>query len=787
MESLNIESLGKEEFERRRHRLLNVLNSNDISFDGNTGKNTDPLPLLISASEWKFLEAGLAQRARLFNALAADMYGEQKLWKNGKLPSALLFANPDFLQVAWNVNPAAGIYVHLAAADVIADSNGKFYVAADHLQVPEGLGAALENRIGVSRAFPELFRNLYAERLAGFFKKLLDCLNALQGEKNDGKVVMLASGPESERRAEDAVLARYLGIPLVENDDLAVRKLQVYMKTLVGLKKIGTIFRRVEDTMCDPLELRIDSGEGAVGLISTVRAGNVAMSNFLGSGAMETHLFKPFLPEICKELLGEELMIPDVPTVWLGNAADAERVFANPEKWVFKKAFGSEPPKVYASLTVTGQLSLLQAVEENPEAYVAEENIAASTAPVYRNDSWVPAEVSMRFFSVNTPEGTSVMPGGYGMFKVCAKPGEVALSGEKDIWVLAEKPVTNFSLLAPADSVVTPSRAGGDLPSRAAENLYKLGRYLASASSMARVARSIAVRLSDESWTEMPELPWLLRAGVSDDSMKQLSLDPENALRYFVLRKDNKNGMQCILKEIRELAVQLRDRISEDLWNYLSSFGANEMPDGAGAASLLPYLKGVLSDCAAVSGFMAESMTRGHEWRFQEIGKRIERSVRLLKILQTLLVDVPSDEPAKLVLLQAILEVGDGTMTYHRRYGGRLQVIPILDLLLCDESNPRSVAYQISRLCEETSHLPNGAGAESVFMPLDRELLRLLTNLRLADVEKLATPVGYHRYELETLISDSIASVEKIAELINRLYLNHAPRTGIVHAMATEV
>lgn len=778
-----MDSLDASEFERRCNRLYHVLSSNDISFAGSgESKRTDPLPLIISAKEWRGLKEGLTQRARLFNALAEDMYGEQTLWKTGKLPPALLFANPDFLSVAWKVKPAYGIFIHLMGSDLIRDADGNFRVTEDYLQVPDGLGRALENRIGVSRAFPELFRKLYTERLAGFFKTLLDCLNLLQKEQNiEGVVAMLASAPNSERRAEDAVLARYLGIPLVENDDLAVRRMQVYMKTLVGLKKIGTLFRRVEDTACDPLELRVDTGEGAVGLISTIRAGNAAMANFLGSGALEHSIFNPFLPEVCKTLLNEELLLPSVETLWCADSKSKDRIFDEPEKWKFRKIFGKENFKTYKDLTVTGKLALMQAVEKEPEKYVAVEATEGSTAPVYRNKNWVTANVKMRFFCVNTPSETIAMPGGYGTYQIPSAPGEPVQTGEKDIWVLAGHPVATFSLLAPAESVVTPTRAGGDLPSRAAENLYHLGRALAATNMMSRVARILAERLSDESWPEMPEIPWLLKSIHSTEG------DPENALRYFVLRKDCSDGLQIPLKQIRDLSVQLRDRISDDLWNYLSSFGSAKMPDGTGAAAVIPYLTSVLTDSAAVSGVMAESMTRGHEWRFQEIGRRIERGIRLLRLLESMLVDVPADESLKLLLLQALLEVGDGTMTYHRRYGGRLQTVPVLDLLLCDESNPRSVAYQVLRLCEEAKHLPGDASVDSIFLPLDRELLRLQTELRLADVKSLSLEENARRPGLERLISTSIASFEKAAELINRHYLNHAPRAGIVHALATEV
>ena len=806
----SISAMSKVEFEHRCRRLHNVLDENDLSSSMSIShKGTDPIPLVITTDEWKTLEAGVAQRARLFNALASDIYGEQRLWKEGKLPAALLFASPDFLQVVWKVRPAGGLFVNLASTDVVRLKDGSFVAVADHLQVPEGLGRALENRIGVSRAFPELFRSMRTERLAVFFKKLMDGLDEMHKEiRNWGesdKVVLLASGPENPRRAEDAVIARYLGIPLVENDDLAIRNMQVYIKTLMGLKKIGTIFRRVEDGMCDPLELRVDSGEGAVGLISTVRAGNVAIANFLGTGVLESPMFKPFLPEICRELLGEELLLHDVETLWLGNDENAERILNDPEKWIFKKAFRDAEnfketePKAYASMTTTAQLALLQAVEEAPEQWVAEKSIDVATVYTYREPPLNAAQnnaarsdsgkssrpvfssvtARMRFFAVNTKKETAVMPGGLGIL------GDGL--GEKDIWVLSENPVANFSLLAPASQTITPSRASGNLPSRAAENLFRLGRALSASNMMARIARGIAVRLSDESWMDMPELPWILKAGLSDESQSRLAQDPENALRYFILRKDNKDGMQCVLTEIRDLGMQLRDRISEDLWLYLNGFGIAEMPAGPGAAALLPYLKEVLSDSAAVAGLAADSMTRGHEWRFLEIGREIECALRTLQLVKSLLSRAPTDEMTNLQLLQAVLEIGDGLMTYHRRYGGRLQIVPVIDLLLSDESNPRSVAYQVAKLREASKHLPGNNQSEATFSPLDRELMRVLAELRLANIEQLAETKNNNRENLIKLLDEQINSIERIAEIVTRLYLSHAPRAGVIHATTTNM
>ena len=325
------------------------------------------------------------------------------------------------------------------------------------------------------------------------------------------------------------------------------------------------------------------------------------------------------------------------------------------------------------------------------------------------------------------------------------------------------------------------------MPSRAAENLFRLGRALSASNMMARIARGIAVRLSDESWMDMPELPWILKARLTDETQSRLAQDPENALRYFILRKDNKNGMQCVLTEIRELGMQLRDRISEDLWLYLNGFGIAEVPAGTGAAALLPYLKEVLSDSAAVAGLAADSMTRGHEWRFLELGREIECAIRTLQLVKSLLYTAPTDEMTNLRLLQAVLEIGDGLMTYHRRYGGRLQVVPVIDLLLSDESNPRSVAYQVAKLRKAAKHLPGNDQSEATFSPLDRELMRVLAELRLANIEQLAETVDNKRENLIKLVETQINSIERIAEIVNRLYLSHAPRAGVFHATTTDV
>jgi uncharacterized alpha-E superfamily protein len=325
------------------------------------------------------------------------------------------------------------------------------------------------------------------------------------------------------------------------------------------------------------------------------------------------------------------------------------------------------------------------------------------------------------------------------------------------------------------------------LPSRTADNLYWLGRHVEAAEFMARLARGIALRLTDQAMPEAPELPVLLQAGscpCADASRVQT--DPESALWSLAMRQDHIGGIQKTLGEVRRLAAQLRDRISEDTWRFVHNFGEQARPDGMGAGPLLPYLTRIINDSVAFSGLASESMTRGHGWRFQEMGRRIERSLRCLGFLNATLSRAMTGDLAEIQLLQALIEIGDSSMTYHRRYGGRIQAPPAIDLFLCDETNPRSVAFQAARLLAEAEALPQG-GDETLLSPLRRELLRLLTDLRLADVYALSQDRDGRRETLSRCLNEWMASVERVAELLARHYLSHAPQRAWPATMATEV
>ncbi|MEO8281613.1 MAG: circularly permuted type 2 ATP-grasp protein, partial [Ideonella sp.] len=280
----------------------------------------DPLPLLLSGAEWQAIEAGIAQRAELLNHVLNDIYGPQKLLRSGAIPPAVIFGHSGFLHPAQHGHPPGDIRLFHYAADLARAPNGKWWVVGDRTQAPSGAGYSLENRLIVSRVFPQMFGELHVQHLASFFDVWRESL-LRWAPKGDGPplIVLLTPGPYNETYFEHALLARYLGFALVEGNDLTARDGKVWMKTVEGLKRVHAMLRRQDDDYCDPLELRSDSALGVPGLTECARRGNILISNALGAGVIESSALLAYLPGLSKSLLGETLKLPSVATWWLGE------------------------------------------------------------------------------------------------------------------------------------------------------------------------------------------------------------------------------------------------------------------------------------------------------------------------------------------------------------------------------------------------------------------------------------------------------------------------------------
>ncbi len=416
-----LERLGVESLRERAESARQLLREHGVTYnvhaDGGNAERTwelDPLPLVIDAHEWAELETGLIQRTRLLNLVLADIYGPQALLKDGLLPPALLHANPGFLRSCHGIRPPRDLHLTLHAVDLTRAPDGRWWVLADRTQAPSGIGYALENRALISRALPEAFRESQVQRLGGFFDRRKAGLRSLAPWTSAPNMVLLTPGPYSATYFEHAYLARYLGFPLVEGSDLTVRDRRVFLKTLEGLQQVDVIIRRVDDTWCDPLELRGDSMLGVPGLVEAARAGHVAISNALGAGAVETTALLAFLPVLARHLLGEKLLIPNVATWWCGQESERDYALGRLRSLVVKRAFvgGHGQPSFGENLGARELDELAARIRANPHDYVCQERVALSTAPAWNGAALEPRPLILRCYVCATAEGFAVLPGG---------------------------------------------------------------------------------------------------------------------------------------------------------------------------------------------------------------------------------------------------------------------------------------------------------------------------------------------------------------------------------------
>ena len=742
-----LQNLGSDELARRWNRAERRIRENGVTYNVYTDPQgtsrlwqTDPFPLLIAADEWARIEAGIIQRAQILNLLLEDLYGRRRLVSNGSLPAALLFANPAFLRPLAGLQIPRQSYLHLLAVDLARSPDGQWWVMADRTQAPSGAGYALENRTIVNEVLPDLFRSSNVRRLASFFRAEREALLHLSGKDNP-RVVLLTPGPFNETYFEQSYLARYLGFTLVEGADLTVRDRRVFLKTVEGLQPVDVILRRVDDSFCDPLELRGDSFLGVAGLIDAISAGNVKVANALGSGAIETAAMMPFLPGLSRQLLGETLKLPSVATWWCGQDYALQWVLDHLNDVVVKPAFpgrGMEP--VFgADLAKSQKQKLAEQLRFRPWEFVAQEQVSLSTAPVWNNSRMYPRSLVLRTYVLHTSNGWIAMPGG--LVRVAGDEESIVSmqrgGHSKDAWVLSDEPVDTFSMLRPRDQSIEVRRAPSDLPSRVADNLFWLGRYAERSESLARLLRCITKRLHQVS---SAGLSCLLRLhSCVETSHSKLPKDAFPTLRdldaeivSLMTDKERPDSLYSNLLEVHRVGGNVRERLSMDMTRLLG-----QLADVAATEETAnPDFQAVLNNClqllSSFAGLERENITRGPGWTFISLGRRLERAIYAVRQMRELA--LPLDEESW-PLLEYLLEVADSSMTYRSRYFTSLQPVPVLHVLMLDEANPRSLAFQMMHLGDLYEQLPR-------HVPRDLKIIRRATDrLRSVDLNALKYPL----------------------------------------------
>jgi uncharacterized circularly permuted ATP-grasp superfamily protein/uncharacterized alpha-E superfamily protein len=686
----------------------------------------DLLPQIIEAADWAKLAAGIAQRASLLDAVLGDLYGAQNLLAEGLLPPELVFGHTHYLWPCQGVRPPGGRHLQVYAADLARAPDGGWWVVADRTQAPSGAGYALENRQIISQAFPEVFRDLGVQQLGGFFSGLQQALRR-DAPVAPGEVplsVLLTSGRYNETYFEHVFLSRHLGVPLVEGQDLTVRGDTVYMKTLGGLKRVHAILRRMDDDYCDPLELRGDSALGVPGLLGVARAGRVLIANALGSGVVESPGLLGFLPRICEHLLGEPLAIPSVATWWCGETPVCEQAIEQLDRLVIKGAYPSQrfEPVFGESLDEAERARLRERIRAQPRAYVAQEQVQLSRTPVWQGGARarVAARASgMRVYAVATANGYAVMPGGLTRIAGQSHAGVVSMQrggGSKDTWVLAEshaasEPATQREIRA-ADLI----RHDAFLPSRLIENLFWVGRYSERADDTVRLLRVLLARYADSASTN-PSFNAAVDACRSLGMLRGSSAI-RRRLMAAVVDAEAPGSLPGTLNRLFWSAGQVRGRLSQENWRALMELQretAALSPETLGLGDAIDVLNRVLLATSALAGFAHDDMTRDDGWRFLMIARRLERLQFLADVVARVLRHPAGSDFAT---LEWVLELADSIITYRARYLSAPQLIPVLDLVLCDPANPHSVLFQVRELRRDLGALGESFG-DRIDAPLD--------------------------------------------------------------------
>jgi uncharacterized circularly permuted ATP-grasp superfamily protein/uncharacterized alpha-E superfamily protein len=678
------------------------------------------LPLLIEEDEWATIAAGVMQRARVIEALLADVYGEGRLVKDGVLPAAMVSGSAEFLRPLVGVEPPGGRWLHFYAVDLGRGPDGRWWVLSDRTQAPSGAGYALENRLVMSRALPTGYRRMNVRRLAPFFRTFRSTL-ADAAERSEPRICLLTPGPYSQTYFEQAYLARYLGFLLLEGDDLVVHDGVTHVRTIAGLKRADVIWRFVDSDYVDPLELNGQSRLGIPGLISALRQGDTVVANMPGAGYAETRALMSVMPQIAAHLTGEDLALPNIATWWCGDAAAKRRVLGNLSSMAISNAFAGPLPNLNGGGPMRAQVlpdnlsdvqrtALREAIEERGIDFVGQEVVQLSTTPVWAGDHLVPRPFVLRVFACATPGGWEIMPGGF--CRISAQSDARAINmGEgvqsADVWVLSSKPVAPETLL-PASDAIPIQRILGNIPSRAADNLFWYGRYLERAEATLRVVRCLCARAIDMDFTSgnVPAtIAKLTRQLVAWGAVPEDLQDASTlVIACTALADDSAYGSGLSgVRMARNAGSVIRERISVDASKL--SRRLDELLSNLGELStesdVLDVADRALNILSALSGLGQENMNRNAGWRFLEIGRRIERAISTCRLARMFASDEASAED-----LDVMLDLIDCQITYRSRYMTGIALAPVRDMAVLDPYNPRSVGYQIKAVSDHLATLP---------------------------------------------------------------------------------
>ncbi|MEZ5654655.1 MAG: circularly permuted type 2 ATP-grasp protein [Sphingobium sp.] len=724
----------------------------------------NPMPVIIGTQEWYDIARGLIQRADLLERVVADIYGDQQLILDGHLPAALVSGSRHFVPKMVGVPPPDGHYIHVYAVDLARGPNGEWRVLADRVRFATGIGYTLENRIALSRSTSTLLSDINARRLANFFTRLRDGI-AADCQRDEPRIALLTPGRFNQSYPEQAHLARYLGFPLVEGSDLTVSQDKLYVRTIAGPKRIDALWRWIDTRHLDPLSFDARSHIGVPDLFEACSKGGLMVANWPGAGVLEARAFAAFLPRLCRTLLGRDLLLPNVATWWCGQENEAHVVHERFDEMVISSAFGGAVEGLPQGRTTAGasfsaseRQTLFDAIERRPMDYAGQEIVHLSTTPALIGDRFEPRPFTLRAFVARDGDGNwAVMPGGFARLSSSGDLRSSLMgSGDlsADVCVVDDLPVHQDSLLSQGAAPAI-RRSGGILASQAADNLFWFSRYTERAEMTVRIIRTLlgssmeadgGVGRDSESLGHLVQLLVQWGAIAQDDA--KLPLTQICGLAFS--DREKLGAVTTLINTSRSIGRSLRDRMSNDVWRIANR--PAPVVDQHHAESMIKATNSLIERFAAIAGLQRENMVRSPAWRFADMGRRLERALNLCRITRQL--STPTEDQNDLGIL---LDLCDSQIAYRSRYLAAPMLEPVLDLVLLDPENPRSLMFQIEAMASHIMALPQLL-ADGIPEPPMREVRAISSHLQSTPADAM-TVDAVHDIELRLLaLSDAIST-----------------------------
>lgn len=793
-----LENAGIKQLEQKQLEIDWRLEDNGVTYniyndpEGNNRRwNLDPIPLVITSQEWEEVSKGLRQRAKLLNLIFKDLYTEQRLIKEGIVPAEIVFGHKSFIPEVFNFKNKDYYSLRFYASDISRGPDGKFWVINDRTQSPSGLGYAIENRLTMNSISNDLYPNVEIKKMAKFIEGYKNMLKSLSPSNQENPLIaLLTPGPLNETYFEHSYLSSYLDLTLVQGEDLLVKNNHLWLKSLKGLRRVDTLIRRVDAQYCDPLELKNNSHLGVAGLVNVMREDNLSMINPIGVGILENIGLNPFMKNIAKFLLDEELLLPQIATWWCGQKKELDFVLENLKNLIVKKIDRTDNIEVYFANKFDEQqlLELSEKIKKNPHYYVGQEIIDFSTTPSYSKGKIEPRNTVIRAFSYLDEDNYQVLQGG--LIRVSPSKDSLVVSNQKggaskDLWILGkdEEFIGNniFKNRAFFDSRLE------NISTKRAENLFWMGRYLSRAITTARMIRfnlksMLNINRYDDNTNSKQTTKILNTAlthltmcypGFLDEELKQ----PLAEIISLIKDKNRVGSLSFSLSLLSNLNASVKNLLTMEAWRIYEKM--QKEWNNYNKREVLSYkdhineLDKLLIYLMAYKELIDESIFKEQGLILYDIGCKIEISQLLISKLRSLLT-LKLDKLLEYDVLDSMLNSYESYNSYRAYYKSSLDLKNVLDFLLFNTKYPKSLIYIITQLLEDLKELPKNSHS-SRLSNFEEPVFKAFSMITLANSNKLLEikEDEFIYKELENFLSIISDLLSKTSEELTKTYFSH--------------